>query len=429
MDGFLRQSTASQTRWIGPFLDDTDFKTAETALSIANTDIKVSKNGGASASKNSGGGTHDVNGLYAVTWDATDTATVGQLFYSVKVAGALQVFGTYTVLEEEVYDDLMAASAVGYLKPQTAGRDLLVDATGNADARLADGVSHGGTLGSGTATLALSRLSVVSQSANTNAVTATGNGTGHGMALTSGSGATGNGLTLLSASANGHGLKSTGTGTGDGAELTAGASGADLDADIAGTITTVTGNVNGNVGGNVTGSVGSVVGAVGSVTGAVGSVTGNVGGNVTGSVGSVAAGGIAAASFAAGAIDASAIAANAIGASEIADGAIDAATFAAGAINAAAIAADAITAAKIATGAIDADALAADAVDEILDDTIGDGTLTVRQALRICVAALAGKLSGAAGTTVTIRNAADSADVIVATVDANGNRTATTITP
>lgn len=48
------------------------------------------------------------------------------------------------------------------------------------------------------------------------------------------------------------------------------------------------GSVVGSVG-SVTGAVGSVTGAVGSVTGAVGSVTGNVGGNVTGSVGSLAA--------------------------------------------------------------------------------------------------------------------------------------------
>src|SRR3990172_2470305 len=48
MSGFLKQSTASQSRAIGPFLDDTDFKTAETALTIANTDIKLIVNGGAS---------------------------------------------------------------------------------------------------------------------------------------------------------------------------------------------------------------------------------------------------------------------------------------------------------------------------------------------------------------------------------------------
>lgn len=53
--------------------------------------------------------------------------------------------------------------------------------------------------------------------------------------------------------------------------------------------------------------------------------------------------------------------------------------------------------------------------------------VTPRGALRLALAALAGKLSGAAGTTVTIRNAvADSKDRIVATVDADGNRTAIT---
>lgn len=123
---------------------------------------------------------------------------------------------------------------------------------------------------------------------------------------------------------------------------------------------------------------------VASVSGAVGSVTG--------AVGSIAAGGIAAAAFAAGAIDAAAIAANAIGASELA--------------------ADAVT--EIITGLLD------------LTDGIEIG-LTPRQALRLMAAADAGKLSGAATTTVTIRNAvADTADRIQATVDSSGNRTAIT---
>lgn len=53
--------------------------------------------------------------------------------------------------------------------------------------------------------------------------------------------------------------------------------------------------------------------------------------------------------------------------------------------------------------------------------------LTVRQSLRLALAALAGKLSGGGTTTITIRNSvADSKDRIVATVDTNGNRTAIT---
>lgn len=114
MNGFLRQSTASQARLIGPFLDDTDFKTPETGLTIANTDIKLRANGTTLSNKNSGGGTHQVNGEYSVTFDATDTANVGQLKYNVTVSGALPVFGVFTVLEEAVYDAFFAASAAGY---------------------------------------------------------------------------------------------------------------------------------------------------------------------------------------------------------------------------------------------------------------------------------------------------------------------------
>jgi len=66
--------------------------------------------------------------------------------------------------------------------------------------------------------------------------------------------------------------------------------------------------------------------------------------------------------------------------------------------------------------------------DALLDRTNGIETgSTPRGALRLMLAALAGKLSGAAGTTVTFRNAvADSKDRIVATVTADGNRTAVT---
>lgn len=113
--GYLKQSTASQTRTIGPFIDDTDFKTTEDALTINASDIRVKKNGAADVAKNSGGATADVNGMYAVTWDATDTDTVGQLNFSVKVSGALIVAGHYTVLEEAVFDALFAASALGYV--------------------------------------------------------------------------------------------------------------------------------------------------------------------------------------------------------------------------------------------------------------------------------------------------------------------------
>jgi hypothetical protein len=110
----LKQSTASQTVVIGPFIDDTDFKTPETALSIANTDVKLSKNGATAVDKNSDGATHLINGEYAITLDATDTSAVGELRISVVVAGALPVIRTFQVVEEVVFDALYAIDAPGF---------------------------------------------------------------------------------------------------------------------------------------------------------------------------------------------------------------------------------------------------------------------------------------------------------------------------
>lgn len=63
----------------------------------------------------------------------------------------------------------------------------------------------------------------------------------------------------------------------------------------------------------------------------------------------------------------------------------------------------------------------------VLDQEDVETGLTVRNALRLIAAATAGELSGAAGTTITIRNAvADDKDRIVATVTSEGNRTAIT---
>jgi len=66
--------------------------------------------------------------------------------------------------------------------------------------------------------------------------------------------------------------------------------------------------------------------------------------------------------------------------------------------------------------------------DALLDRTAGVETnRTPRQALRLVLAALVGKLSGAATTTVTIRDTNDGVNRVVATVDADGNRSAVTL--
>jgi hypothetical protein len=69
---------------------------------------------------------------------------------------------------------------------------------------------------------------------------------------------------------------------------------------------------------------------------------------------------------------------------------------------------------------------AAGIADEILDQQMVETGLSVRETLRLCAAALAGKVS-ISGNTVTIRNAvADDADRITSTTTAEGERTSIT---
>jgi hypothetical protein len=131
---YLRQSTASQEVLIGPFLDDADGKTAETGLTIANTDIKVWKTGGTTeASKNSGGGTHIAAGRYYAVLDATDTDTIGPLEINVAVSGALPVKLRCCVLDEAVFDALFGTVALATATNITANVANGVTVTTNND--------------------------------------------------------------------------------------------------------------------------------------------------------------------------------------------------------------------------------------------------------------------------------------------------------
>lgn len=64
------------------------------------------------------------------------------------------------------------------------------------------------------------------------------------------------------------------------------------------------------------------------------------------------------------------------------------------------------------------------------NDTLSLGDVetgfTVIKALRLILSAVAGKLSGAPGTTIVIRDINDTTNRITATVDSDGNRTAVT---
>lgn len=66
-----------------------------------------------------------------------------------------------------------------------------------------------------------------------------------------------------------------------------------------------------------------------------------------------------------------------------------------------------------------------DVTGAVLEAEIEPG-LSLKRALRLILAANAGKISGAGGATITIRNPGDTKSRIVATVDGSGNRTGLT---
>jgi hypothetical protein len=324
-DLMLKQSTASQIVKFGPFVDSVDGNTEKTALTIANTDVKLSKNGGTIASKNSGGCTHDANGWYSCTLDATDTNTVGRLQAYVHVTGSLPVTQEFNVVVAAVYDELYGSSALGYIAnapvnvAQFGGTNgtfsagvpavnttVLTDAAG---VRTAVGLASA-NLDTQLSTIAsYSDTEVAAIKAKTDNLPSAVAGAAGGVFI-AGTNAATTVTTGLTANITGNLSGSVGSVTGAVGSVT-GAVGS-VTGNVGGNVVGSVASVTGNVGGNVVGTVASVTGAVGSVTGAVGSVTGNVGGNVTGSVGSVATGGITAASIATDAIGAAELASDAV---------------------------------------------------------------------------------------------------------------------
>lgn len=105
---WLKQSTAANIK-IGPFVDETNGRTPESALTIAQADVELAKNGGTLAQKNDTGScTADgTNGYYTCPINGTDTGTLGVLLVTVDVSGALPVRHEYTVVPAEAYDALV----------------------------------------------------------------------------------------------------------------------------------------------------------------------------------------------------------------------------------------------------------------------------------------------------------------------------------
>lgn len=456
----LRQSTASQEIPLGHFVDSTDGVTAETGLTIANTDIKIWKAGATTlANKNSGGATHISNGVYYAVLDATDTNTVGSLVIFVAVSGALAVRLECQVYEEAIYDALFAASAAGYSTLDAAGvRTAVGLASANLDTQLstidtvvddilADLNAFTGDVGaSGAGLTALpwnAAWDAQVQSEVQDAIEA--NHLDHLLAVdydpTSKPGVA---TALLNELVESDGGVSRFTAN----ALEQGPSGGGASASaIADAVwdEALSGHLS-------AGSTGEALNAAGSAgdpwtTTLPGSYTGSQAGKMlsdvltdTGTTLQAELDGIQAdtediqsrlpAALVGGRIDANvgAISADAT-AADNAEAFFDGTGYAGTGnviptvTSVTGIASGGITAASIATGAIDADALAADAVDEILDEVV-ESTITLRQVCRLILSMM--NKTTRSGSTIYFRDVADTKNRIAITIDSNADRTAVT---
>jgi len=124
---FLRQSTKTSIV-LGPFVDDTDGKTAETGLTVGSIDVDLYKfsntvpqaittsitpNASGSDSGNANDMVHIANGYYSLELSTGNTDTCGPLKITANISGALPVWIDFHVVEEAIYDALFAASATG----------------------------------------------------------------------------------------------------------------------------------------------------------------------------------------------------------------------------------------------------------------------------------------------------------------------------
>lgn len=202
---YLKQSTAVTLKF-GPFVDETDGKTAETALTLSQADFRLSKNGGDFAQKNEAtSGTHDEIGYYDVPLNTTDTNTLGSLLVAVHESGALPVWREYTVLAANVYDSLIG------------GGDLLdTNISGAITLHTSQpAVTFASITCTGTFTIS-DGLVVTRSTADSTAILVTGSGTGHGICAKSGTGATGVGILAQAQSTDGHGIAGYGSGSWNG---------------------------------------------------------------------------------------------------------------------------------------------------------------------------------------------------------------------
>ncbi len=136
----LRQSTAVVVQF-GPFVSVADSVTLSTglvsALDHASTGIKLSKNGGAQAVRHATvtATTYDAHGMYRVTLDTTDTATLGRLkvVYTDSTT-VLPVWLDLMVMPAAAYDAVYGTS--GFLVDAASVRTAVGLASANLDTQV-----------------------------------------------------------------------------------------------------------------------------------------------------------------------------------------------------------------------------------------------------------------------------------------------------
>src|SRR5262245_29833842 len=108
----LKQSTAV-TLTIGPFVSSSDGFTAQTALSLVQSSIRLSKNGAAYAQKgDTTAPVHMENGRYSCVLNTTDTGTLGILQLHVNFTGALPVWLDMMVENANSWDSKYGAGTL-----------------------------------------------------------------------------------------------------------------------------------------------------------------------------------------------------------------------------------------------------------------------------------------------------------------------------
>lgn len=106
-----RQSTA-RTITVGPVLDASGAAVTDSVVG----DFKIAKNGGAPAALNGSATlTHRHTGNYSLALTASDLDTVGQAEITCDDTVNACAIKDLTVIEEAVYDEMFAASALGYI--------------------------------------------------------------------------------------------------------------------------------------------------------------------------------------------------------------------------------------------------------------------------------------------------------------------------